>query len=76
METAKLIQHGSSQLISLPPNFKISGDEVQLYRQGNKIILEPIEKSWNAFFESLSDFPDDFLPEGRQQPEAQDREFF
>lgn len=76
METAKLIQHGSSQLISLPPNFYISGDEVQLYRQGNKIILEPIEKSWDAFFESLSDFPDDFLLEGRQQPEAQEREFF
>lgn len=76
METVKLIQDGSSQLISLPQNFRISGDEVQLYRQGKKIILEPVEKSWNALFDSLSDFPDDFFSEGRQQPEAQDREFF
>lgn len=76
METVKLIQDGSSQLIRLPINFKISTDEVQLYRQGNKIILEPIEKSWNALFESLIEFPDDFFPDGRQQPEAQVREFF
>ncbi len=76
METAKLIQDGFSQLISLPQSFKIPGDEVYLYRQGNKIILEPIEKSWGALFESLSDFPDDFLPEGRQQPESQERKFF
>lgn len=76
METAKLIQDGSTQMISLPQNYKISGDEVRIYRQGKKIILEPVEKTWGSLFESLNDFPDDFMSAGRKQPEAQDREFF
>lgn len=58
-------------------NLEIIGEaaaEVKIYRQGNRVILEPIADTWDSLFESLNEFPDDFLKEGRTQPAMQDRE--
>jgi antitoxin VapB len=74
MEKAKLFRNGSSQAVRLPKEFRISGNEVKIYKKGKQIIIEPLEMTWDAFFESLSDFPEDFLQEGRNQPAAQTRE--
>jgi antitoxin VapB len=74
METAKLFQNGSSQAVRLPKAFRISGDEVKIFKNGNQIILEPLELTWDSLFESLSEFPEDFMEEGRNQPDMQKRE--
>jgi len=76
METAKLFQNGSSQAVRLPKEFRIPGNEVKIFKQGNQVILEPIEKTWDSLFESLSEFPDDFMQDGRNQPDMQKREVF
>ena len=60
METAKLFQNGSSQAVRLPKEFRISGTEVRIFKQGNRVVLEPIEATWDPLFESLSEFPEDF----------------
>lgn len=73
METAKLFQNGSSQAVRLPKAFRISGNEVRIFKKGNQVILEPIEVSWESLFESLDEFPDDFMSEGRNQPGIQKR---
>jgi len=39
-------------------------------------ILEPIETTWDSLFESLSEFPEDFMKDGRNQPAMQKRESF
>jgi antitoxin VapB len=40
-----------------------------------KIILEPIENSWEQWFVSLTQFSNDFMANGREQPEqAQERD--
>mgnify|MGYP002637233659 FL=1 len=74
METAKVFQNGNSQAVRLPKAFRLPGNEVKIYKQGNKVILEPLEPTWDALFESLSEFPDDFFEDGRHQPPMQERE--
>ena len=76
MERAKLFRNGNSQAIRLPKEFRIPGKEVKIYKKGRQIIIEPLEVTWDALFESLSEFPEDFLHEGRNQPGVQSREAF
>ena len=76
MEIAKLFQNGSSQAVRLPKAFRLPGDEVKIFKQGNRVILEPMETTWDELFESLNEFPEDFMEEGRNQPAMQERETF
>ena len=73
MQTAKLFQNGRSQAVRLPKAFRMKGLEVKISKQGDKIILEPIENSWDNWFSSFSEFSDDFMQEGREQPKIQER---
>lgn len=74
METAKLFKNGNSQAVRLPKAFRLPGEEVKIVREGKRIILEPIEPTWDILFESLNEFPEDFLENGRNQPPMQERE--
>ncbi|MBF0202771.1 MAG: antitoxin [Desulfamplus sp.] len=76
METAKLFQNGSSQAVRLPKAFRLPGEEVRIFKQGNRVVLEPMETTWDLLFESLDEFPEDFMKDGRNQPFMQEREFF
>jgi len=42
--TAKLFMHGRSQAVRLPKEFRFEGKEVRVSRQGDRVILEPMEK--------------------------------
>ena len=75
MQTAKLFQNGRSQAVRLPKAFRMPGKEVKISKQGNKIILEPIETSWQQWFESINQFSEEFMPNGREQPEVQERDW-
>jgi len=76
MTTAKLFQNGRSQAVRLPKEFELQGREVKISRQGNKIILEPIENSWEQWFSVMAQFSDDFMANGREPPEpAQERDW-
>ena len=76
MPTAKIFQNGRSQAVRLPKEFRLPGKEVNISKQGNKIILEPIENSWEQWFFSFGQFSDDFMAEGREQPDvAQERDW-
>jgi antitoxin VapB len=74
VKTAKLFRNGSSQAVRLPKAFRIPGNEVKIFKNGNQIILEPIEPTWDPLFDSLGEFPEDFMKEGRNQPAMQKRE--
>jgi antitoxin VapB len=43
-DTAKLFKNGRSQAVRLPKEYRFEGDEVKIYKSGNRVILEPIEK--------------------------------
>ncbi|HPY40998.1 MAG TPA: type II toxin-antitoxin system VapB family antitoxin [Thiolinea sp.] len=73
MQTAKIFQNGRSQAIRLPKAFRLNGTEVKISREGNRIILEPLELSWDGWLQALDKFSDDFMEQGREQPEIQER---
>jgi len=53
--TAKVFQNGRSQAVRLPKEFRFKGSEVKISKKGDKVILEPLERSrwpkgfWDAF---------------------------
>jgi len=75
MQTAKIFQNGRSQAIRLPKAFRLSGTEVKISRDGNRIILEPLEQSWDDWLLAIEQFSDDFMAQGRDQPAMQEREW-
>lgn len=68
MTTAKLFQHGRSQAVRLPKEFRLPGTEVRVSKIGNKVILEPIEASpfdvdaWRTKLDAMG--AENFLPAG------------
>lgn len=77
MNTAKLFWTGRSQAVRLPKEFRFEGEEVTIRRQGNAVVLEPIKEKpgddWAWLDEIAGKLGDDFMPEGREQPEMQER---
>jgi antitoxin VapB len=56
MTTAKLFMNGRSQAVRLPKEFRFDGTEVSIQREGDAVILRPIERRpWpDEFFESIA----------------------
>ena len=68
MKTASLPQNGAGQAVRLPRESRFSGEQVEVKKIGNNLILYPIPDSWDSLFESLEQFSPDFMAEGRMQP--------
>jgi antitoxin VapB len=73
MKTAKIFRSGNSQAVTIPKEFQMQGDEVEILRKGELLLLRPKKRSWDTFSESLHKFTDDFLKDGRDQPQVQKR---
>ncbi len=78
--TAKLFMHGRSQAVRLPKEFRFEGKEVRVTRQGDRVILEPMEKkpfdvkAWRARLDALGAL--DFLVDGiPDDPPVQPEDF-
>jgi len=74
MQTAKLFQNGRSQAVRLPKEYNFSGNDVLIQKVGSSVILFPNDKVWETFLHGLYGFTNDFMIEGREQPEIQERE--
>jgi antitoxin VapB len=73
MKTAKVFKSGNSQAVRIPKEFHIESAEVDIRRQGGALILRPRKESWAALVDSLKEFTDDFMLDGRRQPPVQPR---
>ena len=71
--TAKLFWSGRSQAVRLPKDFRMKGAEVRIRRQGAAVILEPVSPDWSWLDAIAGQFSEDFLAEGRNQPELPTR---
>lgn len=76
MQTAKLFRNGGSQSVRLPKDFRFPGDSVRIRRDGQRVILEPVEFGLESSLRALDQFTDDFMSDGRQQPGMQQRDEF
>jgi antitoxin VapB len=52
MKTAKLFQHGGSQAVRLPKEFRFKGEEVAIEKRGGGVLLKPVPA---PAFETLAD---------------------
>lgn len=76
MKTAKLFQHGGSQAVRLPKEFRFEGAEVAIERRGSGVLLKPV-----PVFETLGDvarhladkYPDAADFPAAKRPRAQQR---
>jgi antitoxin VapB len=82
-ETAKIFTHGGSQAVRLPKAFRFEGKEVRIRKEGDAVVLEPVEdrrhrprtpEEWAAFWariDAIGDpgepFPDP-PPQGIAKP--------
>lgn len=73
MKTAKVFRSGNSQAVRIPKEFQLEGQEVEIRRRGDALILRPVKRQWTALLASLARFTDDFMAGGRRQPAVQRR---
>ena len=76
MLTARVFNSGNSQAVRLPKDFRFDADQVEIFRNGDEIVLRPINVSAAAVFDVLASLPDDFMADGRGDSAPQIREGF
>lgn len=74
MTTAKIFENGRSQAVRLPKEYRFEGDEVNINKIGDFVILMPKGSKWDYFVEAVKMFSDDFMKEGRNTDFYQERE--
>ena len=81
MPTAKIFKHGGSQAVRLPKEFRFEVDEVEVRKEGDAVILEPVRRrrrtpeEWKAFWARIDQLnAEDPFP-AREQPQPQERDF-
>jgi antitoxin VapB len=69
-DRAKLFQSGGSQAVRLPKEYRFQdAEEVLISRQGRRVILEPVKRSWSRKFLALAGSAQDF-PYPEEPPAA------
>ena len=63
MFTAKVIESGQNQSVSIPREYRLNGTEVNISKIGDIVMLVPKDAKWEGFLNSLTMFSDDFLEE-------------
>lgn len=76
MTFARVFQSGNSQAVRLPKEFRFKSDQVEIFRQGDDIVLRERPANAAAIFDVLASLPGDFMEEGRFDTPAQEREPF
>ena len=76
MTFARVFQSGNSQAVRLPKEFRFKSDQVEIFRQGDDIVLREHPANAAAIFDALASLPADFMKEGRSDTAPQEREPF
>jgi antitoxin VapB len=74
MLSSKVFTSGNSQAIRLPKEYQVQEKELYIQKIGSTIILFPKNNPWEMFEQSINEFSDDFMIDGRNQPEHQKRD--
>lgn len=65
---AKIFMNGRSQAVRLPQEFRFSGTQVRVTRQGRGVLLEPLSPTVDDWFAELDRFKDEKFLADRRQP--------
>jgi antitoxin VapB len=72
--TTRVFKSGNSQAVRLPKEFSVRSKVLEIFRRGDEIVLREPAKGLARAFELLTNLPEDFLAEGRQDTPPQHRE--
>lgn len=60
-DRAKLFKSGGSQAVRLPRKYRFEDqEEVAIHREGRRVILEPVKRTWSKEFLELAGSAPDF----------------
>lgn len=74
MMTAKIFETGRSQAVRLPKEYRFSEKEVLVNKIGDIVMLMPKDSEWSDFMQSLNMFSGDFMENGREDLQMQERD--
>ena len=72
MTLARVFKSGNSQAVRLPKEFRLDADQVEIFRDGQDLVLRQLPLNGAAVFDLLSSLPADFMADGRQDTPAQE----
>ena len=72
----RVFTSGNSQAVRIPKEYHIDSSEILIKKIGSTIILYPKNRPWENLERSLTEFTDDFMSDGRNQPKLENREEF
>lgn len=74
METAKLFTNGRNQAVRIPKRYQFAGERVILKKHGRGLLLIPEEDPWAGLLDAMGQFPSNYMADGREQGEFEERE--
>ncbi len=74
MSAAKIFKSGNSWAVRLPKEFDTHGRDYTLRKLGSSIVLSPTDEPWAGVREAYAMVSEDFMSEGRDQPELTERD--
>jgi antitoxin VapB len=74
MATARIFKSGNSQAVRLPKRFRFQGEEVEIFRRGDEVVLREKGSGMARAFELLASLPADAVEGLRPEGPPQERE--
>lgn len=68
MATARVFKSGNSQAVRLPKQFRFRGQEVEIFRRGNEVVMRERNEGMARVFDILASLPEDALVERPADP--------
>jgi antitoxin VapB len=70
MATAKVFKSGNSQAVRLPKEFRFQGEEVDIFRRGDEVVMREKSKGLERAFEILANLAIDVdaIEQARKEP--------
>jgi antitoxin VapB len=72
MTLARVFKSGNSQAVRLPKEFRLDADQIEIFRDGQDLVLRQLPLNGAAVFDLLSSLPADFKADGRQDTPSQE----
>jgi antitoxin VapB len=68
MATLRLFQSEGRQAVRLPEEFEFHGEEIEIFRRGDEVVLREKQSDAARVFELITSLSDDFLDERNDTP--------
>ena len=73
--TTRVFKSGNSQAVRIPRELQLDVDEVEIFKQGDELVIRPKRKNLLEVLDILAGFSDDFMKDGREDLPPQERDF-